>query len=173
MNFIWTADFFAKIGIICKSIVGPLSEAKTHWLVNWFQLQNQFYFVILLRMTMIWCWWRFTHTCCHSSNILECTHCFWLFMLWFIDENASFIHFFHKIWRWFSSSNIFTQFSHIFCKVISQYIPALFKRANTYIRFADKISDKTNCLSNQTWAMCYHLRNKHMLKKEKNVIWRT
>ena len=29
MNFIWKDDFFAKIGIFCKSIAGPLSEAKT------------------------------------------------------------------------------------------------------------------------------------------------
>ena len=33
--------FFAKIGILCKSIAGPLIEAKTHWMVNWLQLLNQ------------------------------------------------------------------------------------------------------------------------------------
>ena len=33
--------FFAKIGIFCMSIAGPLSEAKTHWMVNWLQLLNQ------------------------------------------------------------------------------------------------------------------------------------
>ena len=32
---------FAKIGIFCKSIVGPLSEAKTHWMVKWLQLLSQ------------------------------------------------------------------------------------------------------------------------------------
>ena len=37
--------FFAKIGIFCKSIAGPLSEAKTHWMVNWLQLLNQLNFV--------------------------------------------------------------------------------------------------------------------------------
>ena len=31
--------------------------------------------VQLLRTTVNWCWWRFTHTFCHSSNILGCTHC--------------------------------------------------------------------------------------------------
>ena len=30
---------FGKIGIFCKSIAGPLSEAKTHWMLNWLQLQ--------------------------------------------------------------------------------------------------------------------------------------
>ena len=65
--------------------------------------------VQLLRITMNWCWWRFTHTSCRSSNILRCTYCFWLFTLWFIDEDASFFQFFHKItniwsWRCFSSS---------------------------------------------------------------------
>ena len=45
-------------------------------------------------------------------------HCFWLFTLWFIDKDASFCHFFHKItniwsWRCFSSSKIHTHFSHI------------------------------------------------------------
>ena len=60
------------------------------------------------------CWWRFTHTFCHSSNILGCTHNFWLFTFWFIDEDASFFHFFHKItnmwsWRCLSSSKIRTQ----------------------------------------------------------------
>ena len=159
--------FFAKIGIFCKSITGPFSEAKTHWMVNWLQLLNQLNFVWhhtkvfmqnssqwclrnvqLLRTTVNWCWWRFTHTFCHSSNILGCTHCFWLFTLWFIDEDASFFHFFHKItnirsWRCFSSSKIRTQFSHTFCnitmifKVMSQYFPALFKRIHNHIRSAE------------------------------------
>ena len=37
--------FFAKIGIFCKSIAGPLSEAKTHWIDNWHQLVKQLNFV--------------------------------------------------------------------------------------------------------------------------------
>ena len=53
--------------------------------------------VQLLRKTVNWCWWRFTHTFCHSSNILGCKHWFWLFTLCFIDEDASFFHFLHKI----------------------------------------------------------------------------
>ena len=105
--------FFAKIGIFCKSISGPFGEAKMHWwMVNWLQLLNQLNFVWrhtkvfmqnlsqwclrnvqLLRTTMNSCWWRFRYTFCHSSNILGCTHYFWLlFTLWFIDENASFFH---------------------------------------------------------------------------------
>ena len=37
-----------------------------------------------------------THTICHSSNILGCMHCFWLFTLWFNDKDASFFHFFSQ-----------------------------------------------------------------------------
>ena len=137
--------FFAKIGIFCKSIAGPLNEVKTLWMVNWLQLLNQLNFVWrhiklfmlnssqwclrnvqLLRTTLNWCWWCFTHTFWHSSNILGCTHCFWLFTLWFIDEDASFF-----------------QFSHTFCnitmifKIMSQYFPALFKRICNHIRSAE------------------------------------
>ena len=81
--------FFAKIGIFCKSIADLLSEAKTHWMINWLQLLNQLNFVWrhtkvfmqnsaewclrnvqLLKITVNWCWWHFSHTFCHSSNIL-------------------------------------------------------------------------------------------------------
>ena len=103
--------FFAKIGIFCKSIAGPLSEAKTHWMVNWLQLLNQLNFVwrhtkAFMHNSPQWClpnfqllrttvnWWRFAHTFYPSSNILACTHCFWLFTLWFIDENAKFLSLF-------------------------------------------------------------------------------
>ena len=37
---------FSKIGIFCKSITGPLSEAKTHWMLNWLQLLKQLDFVL-------------------------------------------------------------------------------------------------------------------------------
>ena len=164
----WFFFFFAKIGIFCKSIVGPLSEAKTHWMINWLQLLN--------RLNIVWhhtkqglyaqfvsmmspkysivendgelMLMRFTHTFFHSSNILGYTHCFWLFTLWFIYEDASFFHLFHKItnirsWRCFSASIIPTQFSNSFCnismifKVMSQYFPALFKRIHNHIRWAE------------------------------------
>ena len=110
--------------------VGFLWQNSSQW---W--LRN----VQLLRTTVNWCWWRFTRTFCHSSKILGCMHCFWLFTLCFIDERmlVSFT-FFHKItniqsWRCFSSSKIRTQFSHTFCnitmifKVMSQYFLAFFK----------------------------------------------
>ena len=35
MSFFWKDDFFfffAKIGIFCKSVAGPLNEMKTHWM---------------------------------------------------------------------------------------------------------------------------------------------
>ena len=40
--------FLPKIGIFYKSIAGPLSEAKTYWMVNWLQLLNQLNFVCRL-----------------------------------------------------------------------------------------------------------------------------
>ena len=46
-SLIWKDDsLFAKIGIFCKSLAGPFSEAKTHWMVNWLQLLNELYGVI-------------------------------------------------------------------------------------------------------------------------------
>ena len=169
MSFIWKDDFLLPsfAGIFSKSIAGPFSEAKTHCRVSWLQLLNQLNFVWrhtkdfisnsyqwylrnvqLLRTTVNWCWWRFTYTFSHSGNILGYTHCFWFFTLWFIDENASFFHFFHKItniqsWRCFSSSKIRMQFSHTFCnitmivKVMSQYFPELFKCIHNHIRSAE------------------------------------
>ena len=90
--------FFARIDIFWKSIAIPLSEAKTHWMVNFLHLQNRLGFewchtkvfmqnssqwclrnIQLLRTTVNWCWWRFTYTFWHNSNILGCTHCLWLF----------------------------------------------------------------------------------------------
>ena len=125
--------FFVKIGIFGKSFAGRLSKANTYW----FQLLNQLDFVWhhtkvfvqnscqwcirsvqLLRTTVNWCWWRFTHTFCHSSNIVGCTHCFRLFTLWFLDEDAGFFHFFPKIRK---------KFLHTFCNNMLQYFPALFK----------------------------------------------
>ena len=90
MNFIWKDDFFfAKIGIFCRSIerIGRSigSNSWTNWTLygvisrslctnaSQWCLRN----VQLLRTTVNWCWWwRFTHTFCHRSNILGCTHCF-------------------------------------------------------------------------------------------------
>ena len=132
--------FFVEIGIFCKSIAGPLSEAETHWIVKWLQLRNQLNFVWrhtkvfmqnssqwclrnvqLLRTTMNWCWWLFTHTFCHSSNIFGCIHCF---TLWFIDEDASFFHFFHKITNIRSTLTVLLFFKNsyaIFANILQHY----------------------------------------------------
>ena len=88
-SFICKDDFFAKIGIFCKSIAGPLSEAKTHWMVNWLQLLHQLNFVWrhskvlmqrstqwrlqnvqLLRTTVNWCW-SHSHTLSATAAILS------------------------------------------------------------------------------------------------------
>ena len=39
------------------------------------------------------------------------------------------------------------------------------RRSSVYRTIFVRSKDKTNYLSNQTWAKCYHLRNKHLLKK--------
>ena len=81
---------FAIIGFFYKSISGPLSEAKTHWMVNWLQLLKQLNFVWsytkvfmqtssqwclrnvhLLRTTVNWCWWRFIHTLSATATIFS------------------------------------------------------------------------------------------------------
>ena len=135
-----------------KSIAGPLSEAKTHWMVNWHELlasyqglHSKFVSMMSPKCSIVendgnYCWWRFKHTFSYSSNILGCMYCFWLFTLWFIDEESSFFHFFHKImniwsWRCFSFSKIrtFCNIIMIF-KLMSQYFPALFKRIHNRIR---------------------------------------
>ena len=76
MSFIWKDDFFCQTWHL---LYGPLSEAKTHRVVNWLQLLNQLNFVWrhtmvfmqnsyqwclrnvqLLRTTVNWCCWCFT-----------------------------------------------------------------------------------------------------------------
>ena len=56
--------FLAKIDIFCKSTASPLSEAKTHWMVNWLQFLNQLYFV-----------WRHATWTSHRSHLIliRCT----------------------------------------------------------------------------------------------------
>ena len=103
MSFICKDDIFCKIGISCKSIVGPISEAKTPWMVNRLQLLNQLNFV-----------WRHTKVFMQNSSqwidgelILMALHTHFLpqqqyFRVYalflgfhdeFIDEDASFLHF--------------------------------------------------------------------------------
>ena len=158
MSFIWKDDFFlSKTAFSSKRKRIGWSIGFNSW-TNWtlygvisrslcnIRLNDVSEMVNSLRTTVNWCWWRFTHTFCHSSNILRCRHCFWLFTLCFIDEDASF---FHKkrtnirSRRCFSFSNIRKEFSHTFCniimifKVMSQYFPALFKRIHNHIPSAE------------------------------------
>ena len=83
------------------------------------------------------------------------THCFWLFLFWFIDEDAS-------CFRFFSQDNEHTElmvllffqnpyaiFARTFCnitmifKVMLQYFPALFKRIHNPYSFGGKIKQIT------------------------------
>ena len=100
---------FFKVCIFCKSIAGPLSAAKTHWMVNWLQLLNELNFVWrhteifmhnssqwcprnvqLLRTTVNWCWY---------SRVYALFLTFHAFVL---DDNPSFFYyfFFHKITKY-------------------------------------------------------------------------
>ena len=81
------AWFIVKIGIFCKSFVGPYSEEKTHWMVNWLQPLNQLDFVENDSEFML--------SVFHAHFLPQ--QQYWLLTLRFIDEDASFFHFFHKI----------------------------------------------------------------------------
>ena len=110
--------------------------------------------------------------CCKSiaGPLSRYTHCFWLFTLWFIDEDARFFHFFSQDNEHTEQTmllffqNPCTQFrTHSAtlpwfsekCRNISQLC------SSVYITIFVWRKDKTNCLPKQTWAKCYHSRNKH------------
>ena len=140
--------------------------------------------VQLLRTTVNWCWCCFTLTFCHSSNIHGCTHRFWLSTLWFIDEDASFFHFFSQdnehteLMVLLFFQNLYAIFAHIL-RFYHDYIPAKLKMSfiksnvaifasvvhasvvhasvvHAYTTIFARRKDKTNYLSNQTWVKCYH-----------------
>ena len=88
MSFIWKADFFfAKIGIFCKLIAGPLSEVRTHWMMNWLQLLNQLNFVRQHtrsfpehRCKLVSAGWEvdvdgFSRTLSGPAIFFDCVHC--------------------------------------------------------------------------------------------------
>ena len=66
--------------------------------------------------------------------------------------------------RWFFLTKLASSLK-IDCKPTSQRYSSVY--TTIFIRW----KNKTNYLSNQTWAKCYHSRNKHEL--EKKVRWRT
>ena len=87
-----------------------------------------------------------THFLPTAAIFLRVLHCFWLFTLWFIDEDASFFHFFfsqdnkHKeLTLLLFFQNPYAIFAHTFCNitmifnVMLQYFPALFKRIHNHI----------------------------------------
>ena len=141
ISFIWKDDFFFPKSAfsVGRSLTHLANRKRIGWSIgswtNWalYGITPRSLYNIRLSdvSEMFNCWERrwidvngashtLSVTFCHSRNILVCTYCFWLFTLWFIDEDASFFQFFHKItnsWRRFSSSKIRTQFSHIFCNI--------------------------------------------------------
>ena len=71
-----------------------LSETKTYWIVNWLQLLNQLAFVwihtkVFMQNLSQWRW--ISGTAGVFSGVRSGVS------LWFIDEDANFFHFFHKI----------------------------------------------------------------------------
>lgn len=81
-----------SISIFCKWIAGPLKGLKRiGWTVGFnSQISWTLYVIIQRSLTKTRLKdvseWTFTHTLCHSTNILGCMLCFWLFMLWFIEK---------------------------------------------------------------------------------------
>ena len=149
MSFIRKDDFFfTKIGIFCKSIGGPLIKKKMQWMVNWIQFLNQLDFVRrhtkvfmqnssqwclwnvqLLRTTVNWCWWCTLSATVVMFSVVRTIFGFSRqFLSLFLQQNT-------PSWRCFFSSKIRMQFSH---KVMSQYLPAFFKRIHNYIRSAEE-----------------------------------
>ena len=144
MSFIWRDNFFSKIGIFCMSILGPLSETKMHWMLNWLQLLNQLNFVWrltkvfmqnssqwclrnvkFLRTIVNWCWWRFQHILLQQQySLLPKSVCN------FRTHSATL--------PWFSK----------LCRNISQ------RCSSVYTTIFVRRQDKTNYLSNQTQAKC-------------------
>ena len=95
---------------LCKIHLNDVSEMFNCWERRWIDVDGA------------------SHTLSAKAAIFSA---FWLFTLWFTDEDASFFHFFHKItnirsWQCFSSS-----------KVMSQYFPALIKPIHNHIRSAE------------------------------------
>ena len=124
--------FFAKVGIFCKSIAGPLSEAKTYWVVNWLQLLNQLSFVWLWRQGL---YAKFVSIMSRKCSIIEnddklmlrALHPYFLPQKQYslcvgfgfsrfglIDKVATFLYFFHKI------TNIRNPYA-IFARILQHY----------------------------------------------------
>ena len=152
----WTSSEKMFFFFFSKS-ASSLNEAKTHWMANWLQLLYTKVFMknssqwfrrhIQLLSTMVDGTSRtFSGTAAKFSGV-PTVFGFSRFGL-SIDKDVSFFRFFHmktNIWssECFSSSKIRTQFSHTFCnitmifKVMSQYLPPLFKRRHNHIPLAE------------------------------------
>ena len=147
ISFIWKDDFFLPNSHLYVSRwQAHLAKWKrigwsigfnhwTNWTLSYRGLYAKFVSMMSPKYAIVE---NDTHTFCHSSNILGCTKCCWLFTLWFINEDAIFFHFCHKI----------TNIQSIFLSVFQAYTILV---------------QRNNKLSNHTWAMCYHSRNKHLL----------
>ena len=106
--------FFAKIGIFCMSIAGPLSAAKTHWMVR--------------------------------KPVLSVPRMRQFYLFRYPPRS-----------KWASSEEMIflPKIGKSICCNISQRCSSIL--TTIFVRR----KDKTNYLSNQTWAKCYHLWNRH------------
>ena len=145
--FVWKDDLLPKIRIFCKSIAGPLSEAKSHWL----QFLNQLNFV-----------WRQRSLCKICLNDISEMFNYWE-RRWIDVDGAAhtqqqysrlyalFLAFHALVYRWgcqflsLSSCNI-TMIFKVICRNISQ------RCSSVYTTIFVRRKDKTNYLANQTWA---------------------
>ena len=156
--------FVAKIGIFCKSIADQLAstpEPIELCMASYPALYAKFISMMSPKCSIVKNDGELMLIVLHAhflslQQYSRVYALFLLFTLWFIDEDASLFHFFHKImnirsWRCFSSSKIRKQYSHTFCnismifKVMSHFFPMLFKRTHNHIGSRE---GKSNYLSN-------------------------
>ena len=96
-----------------------------------------------------------THTSATAAIFSGVRTVFGFFTLWFIDEDVSFFHFFHKITNNFHTHPETIPWFSKLCRNISKHCSSVYR--TIFVRR----KDKTIYLSNQAWAKCYHLWNKH------------
>ena len=113
-----------------------LSKAKTHWMVNWPQFLNQLNFVwshskVFIQNSSQWCLRNVQLLIFSGDALFLAFHAFW-----FIDKDASFFHFSHKITNIRSCNGlsllIFSENSDLFfcapnATILLVYIPAKIK----------------------------------------------
>ena len=142
MSFIWKDDFFfVKIGIFCKSIAGPLREAYT----------QPYSFGGRIKLII-----------CQIRHELSVT----ILSLFIFEEkmlNYASGPKYSPNSGLFWVHRLFNVCVRVFCACLQNDLHLkrwYFAKIGITTIFVRR-KDKANYLSNQTWAKCYHSRNKH------------